>query len=102
MQINLKDPNHYAHLYNEKSLKGKEINILDSTLREGEQCTGISFTVKQRLQIAWMLDYFGVNAIEISPIVSQSHEESFKQMIKAGLNAKLIAHIRALDRKSVV
>ena len=96
MQINLKDPNHYAHLYNEKSLKGKEINILDSTLREGEQCTGISFTVKQRLQIAWMLDYFGVNAIEISPIVSQSHEESFKQMIKAGLNAKLIAHLRAL------
>lgn len=70
--------------------------ILDSTLREGEQSPGVSFTVSQRLQIAWMLDYFGVDAIEISPIVSPSHEEACKAMIKAGLNANIVAHVRAL------
>ena len=46
-----------------------KIRILDSTLREGEQHPGVSFTVKQRIQIAWELDYFGVDQIEISPII---------------------------------
>jgi hypothetical protein len=45
------------------------VKILDSTLREGEQSVGVAFTKRQRLQIAWMLDYFGVDCIEISPII---------------------------------
>ena len=52
------------------------IRILDSTLREGERASGVSFTIKQRIQIAWMLDSFGVDQIEISPVVSPDH---FKQ-----------------------
>ena len=50
--------------------------MLDSTLREGEQHPGVSFTNKQRIQIAWMLDYFGVDQIEISPVVSKDHQEA--------------------------
>jgi isopropylmalate/homocitrate/citramalate synthase len=73
-----------------------QIKILDSTLREGEQSIGISFTKRQRLQIAWMLDYFGVDSIEISPVISQSHRESLVEMRKAGLSAQLVAHGRAL------
>jgi isopropylmalate/homocitrate/citramalate synthase len=72
------------------------VKILDSTLREGEQSVGISFTKRQRIQIAWMLDYFGVDSIEISPIVSQSHRESLKEMIKAGLSTEIVSHGRAL------
>ena len=72
--------------------------ILDTTLREGEQAPGVSFTLRQRLQIAWMLDYFGVNFIEISPIVSENHEESCKAMLKAGLSAEIVAHLRALPK----
>jgi 2-isopropylmalate synthase len=45
-----------------------------------------------------MLDYFGVNFIEISPIVSKNHEESCKAMIQAGLSADIVAHLRALPR----
>jgi isopropylmalate/homocitrate/citramalate synthase len=74
----------------------KRVKILDSTLREGEQSVGVSFTKRQRLQIAWMLDYFGVDAIEISPIVSDSHRESLREMIKAGLAAQIVSHGRAL------
>jgi 2-isopropylmalate synthase len=73
-----------------------DVLILDSTLREGEQAPGVSFTMRQRLQIAWMLDYFGVDAIEISPIISPDHKESCKRIIKAGLSANILAHVRAL------
>ncbi len=62
------NPNYYAEEYNSIGKKPKKIRILDSTLREGEQHPGVSFTVKQRIQIAWELDYFGVDQIEISPI----------------------------------
>ncbi len=72
------------------------VKILDSTLREGEQAIGISFTKRQRLQIAWMLDYFGVDCIEINPAISSSHRESMKEMCDAGLSAQIISHGRAL------
>ena len=73
-----------------------DVTILDSTLREGEQSVGISFTKRQRLQIAWMLDYFGVDFIEISPVISDSHRESLREMRKAGFSAKIVSHGRAL------
>ena len=76
--------------------KPRKISVLDSTLREGEQHPGVSFTNKQRIQIAWMLDYFGVDQIEISPVVSSDHTEATKTIIKQGLKADIVAHGRAL------
>lgn len=73
-----------------------QVKVLDSTLREGEQSVGISFTKRQRLQIAWMLDYFGVDFIEISPVVSEAHRESLIEMKKAGFSAQIISQTRAL------
>ena len=89
------DPNHFANIYNQ-IVSNKEITILDSTLREGEQHPGVSFTNKQRIQIAWLLDSFGVNQIEISPVVSHDHFEATKTIIKQGLKADILAHVRAL------
>lgn len=96
MSLNLEDPNYYAHLYNESDSANKKIRILDSTLREGEQHPGISFTVKQRIQIAWMLDSFGVDQIEISPVVSSDHAQAMKTIIRQGLRADILAHVRAI------
>ena len=98
MSPNSEDPNYYAHKYNESGITGKRIKILDSTLREGEQHPGISFSVKQRIQIAWMLDSFGVDQIEISPVVSSDHAEATKIIIKQGLKADILAHVRALKK----
>ncbi len=89
------DPNHFANIYNQIA-SNKGITILDSTLREGEQHPGVSFTNKQRIQIAWLLDSFGVNQIEISPVVSHDHFEATKTIIKQGLKADILAHVRAL------
>src|ERR671933_424996 len=96
MSLNSDDINYYAHQYNQVDRNGKRIRILDSTLREGEQHPGVSFTKKQRIQIAWMLDSFGVDQIEISPIVSQDHFEATKTIIKQGLKADILAHVRAI------
>ncbi len=98
------DPNYYAMLYNNgfngnsssTTVAARRVSILDSTLREGEQHPGVSFTVKQRIQIAWMLDYFGVDQIEISPVISKDHEQATKMIIKAGLKADILAHCRAI------
>ncbi|HEY8522801.1 MAG TPA: 2-isopropylmalate synthase, partial [Nitrososphaeraceae archaeon] len=90
------DPNYYAHQYNNVGHEKKKIKILDSTLREGEQHPGVSFTIKQRIQIAWMLDSFGVDQIEISPVVSSDHLEATKTIIKQGLKADIVAHVRAI------
>ena len=92
----MKDPNHYADMYNAYDETPKKIRVLDSTLREGEQHPGVSFTNKQRIQIAWMLDYFGVDQIEISPIVSPDHKVATKTIIKQGLRADIVSHGRAL------
>lgn len=97
MSLKSEDPNHFANLYNEsKELRERRIRILDSTLREGEQHPGVSFTIKQRIQIAWMLDSFGVDQIEISPVVSNDHFEATRTIIKQGLKADILAHVRAI------
>jgi 2-isopropylmalate synthase len=43
-----------------------------------------------------MLDRFGVDTIEISPIISKEHEEVCKELIHAGLKADIMTHGRAL------
>jgi len=96
MSLKSDDPNHFAHQLNEPQLVSNKIRILDSTLREGEQHPGVAFTNKQRIQIAWMLDSFGVDQIEISPVVSHDHFEATKTIIKQDLRADILAHVRAI------
>ena len=88
------DPNRYAEEHNGQP--AQRIRILDSTLREGEQHPGVSFTNKQRIQIAWELDSFGVDQIEISPVVSPDHREATRTIIGLGLEADIVSHGRAL------
>lgn len=96
MSLKSDDPNYYAHIYNESDKDKKQIRILDSTLREGEQHPGVAFTVKQRIQIAWMLDSFGVDQIEISPVISSDHLDATRSIIKQKLKADILAHVRAI------
>lgn len=92
----MENANHYAEEYNAMPTAPSRIRILDTTLREGEQHPHVSFSVKQRIQIAWELDHFGVDQIEISPVISQDHAEATRTIIKQGLSADIVAHGRAL------
>ena len=75
----------------------KPVRILDSTLREGEQHPGVSFTEKQRVQMAWELDAFGVDQIEIAPLISAGHKSAAKTILGMGLHADIVCHGRAVD-----
>ena len=93
------DYSRHARAYNSEgggAAVGRRVRILDSTLREGEQHPGVSFTNKQRIQIAWLLDYFGVDQIEISPVISPDHEAATREIIGQSLSADIVAHGRAL------
>ena len=51
MLLKSDDPNYYAHQYNNIEHDKKKIKILDSTLREGEQHPGVSFTINKEFKL---------------------------------------------------
>jgi homocitrate synthase len=70
-------------------------NIIESTLREGEQFVGANFTTDDKLRIADALDEFGVEYIELtSPAASPQSLEEAKIIARRGLKAKVLTHIR--------
>ncbi|MCK5148658.1 2-isopropylmalate synthase [bacterium] len=59
----------------------KQILILDTTLRDGEQAPGFSMTVDQKVRFARQLDRLGVDVIEAGfPIASQGDFEAVRQI----------------------
>ena len=73
------------------------INILDTTLRDGEQTPGVSLTPQEKLRIATKLDEIGVEFIEAgSAITSHGERESIKQITKQGFNAEILSFSRPL------
>lgn len=74
-------------------LKSRKIEILDSTLRDGAQGEGISFSVNDKLNIVKALDSFGVDYIEAgNPGSNPKDLEFFEKAASLKLqNAKLCA-----------
>jgi homocitrate synthase len=69
--------------------------IIESTLREGEQFAGANFSQAQKLQIAQKLDDFRVEMIELSsPVSSPQNEADVRAIVKLGLKARILTHIR--------
>ncbi|MGA1849101.1 MAG: homocitrate synthase [Thermoplasmatota archaeon] len=73
------------------------VEILDSTLREGEQTPGVTFTLHEKLEIARLVDEFGVDIIEAGhPAVSRDVKLAVKTIARDGMNAGILAHSRAM------
>jgi 2-isopropylmalate synthase len=71
--------------------------ILDSTLREGEQTPGVRYRAEDKLAIARELDAFGADYIEVGhPAVSDEVFAAARQLGRAGLSAQTMAHARAV------
>ncbi len=74
-----------------------KIDILDTTLRDGEQTPGVSFTPDEKLTIAKMLDDLGVDVIEAgSAITSDGEREGIKLVADEGLGAEISTYCRIL------
>src|SRR5437763_13800726 len=58
----------------------RQIEIYDTTLRDGSQLEGISLTVEDKLRIAEQLDWLGVHYIEAGwPGANPKEDELFRR-----------------------
>lgn len=73
------------------------ITVFDTTLRDGEQTPGISFTREQKFEIATQLSEIGVHAIEAGfPASSGAERETIRAIAKLGLEAEICGLARML------
>ncbi len=73
----------------------EQFNIIESTLREGEQFVGANFSTDDKLRIADALNEFGVEYIELtSPLASPQSFEDCKTIARRGLKSKVLTHVR--------
>lgn len=81
----------------------KEIRIIDSTLRDGEQAPGVVFSVKEKLKIAHMLDEIGIDEIEAgTPAMGESECNMISRIVKMNLNARISVWSRALEQDILI
>ncbi|QPC81648.1 homocitrate synthase [Phototrophicus methaneseepsis] len=70
-------------------------HIIESTLREGEQFSTATFTTAQKIEIATLLDQFGVEMLEMtSPCASPRSEADIRAVLAENLNLRVLTHVR--------
>lgn len=62
----------------------RQIEFLDTTLRDGEQTPGVNFSIKEKVTIAKQLEQWGITAIEAGfPAASPDSFEAVRQISEA-------------------
>lgn len=74
------------------------IQILDCTLREGEQSKNILFSLQEKLHIVGLLKAFGITYIEIGhPGISENERNICQTICKSTADVEFLVHARALE-----
>ncbi len=72
------------------------VNIIDTTLRNGEQTAGVVFSKHEKIRIAKMLDEIGISEIEIgTPSLGSIEREIVSEILNDSFNAKLFVYCEA-------
>ena len=80
----------------------KTVDILDSTLRDGAQGEGISFSIQDKINICRTLDELGVTYIEAgNPGSNPKDMEFFQQMKKLRLQHAVLCAFGSTRRKGI-
>lgn len=81
-----------------KNIKnGKEVFIVDTTLRDGEQTAGVVFANDEKVAIASMLSELGVDQLEVGiPTMGGDEKEAIKKIVKSNLKSSIMAWNRAV------
>ena len=83
-------------------MTAKHILTYDSTLRDGEQCEGITLSLEDKLRIVQRLDEFGIDYIEGGfPASNPKDVAFFQQVQQMGLRHAQIAAFGSTCRKGV-
>ncbi len=81
--------------------KNKKVTIYDTTLRDGEQMPGVSFSAEQKVEIAELLADIGVPQIEAGfPAVSENEKKAVKKITKLNTGSEILALSR-LSKKDI-
>lgn len=76
---------------------GKELYIVDTTLRDGEQTAGVVFANEEKVAIASMLGELGVDQLEVGiPAMGGDEKEAIKQIVKRNKKTSIMAWNRAV------
>ncbi|MDG6257754.1 MAG: 2-isopropylmalate synthase [Methanomicrobiaceae archaeon] len=74
-----------------------KITVFDTTLRDGEQTPGVSFTIDQKIDIARQLSDIGVHVIEAGfPASSESEFETVSRVCAENLDANICGLARSI------
>ena len=80
-------------------MKIKNPYLIDTTLRDGEQAPGVSFSRKEKLLIAELLDKTGIPELEIgTPAMGCNEIADMQAIVNAGFNFKTLAWCRATKK----
>lgn len=81
-----------------KDLKnGRQIYVVDTTLRDGEQTAGVVFANEEKLAIATMLSDLGVDQLEVGiPTMGGDEKNVIKSIVKRNLKSSIMAWNRAV------
>ncbi|MGL4762727.1 MAG: homocitrate synthase [Sarcina sp.] len=76
---------------------GKNISIVDTTLRDGEQTAGVVFANHEKIAIAKALSDMGVHQLEVGiPAMGGDEKQAIKDICKRDLSASIMAWNRAV------
>ncbi|EEG77002.1 homocitrate synthase [Dethiobacter alkaliphilus] len=77
-------------------LKDKQVMLVDTTLRDGEQTAGVVFSNKEKIRIAQMLDSLGVHQLEVGiPVMGGDEKDAIRGIVDLDLDASIMAWNRA-------
>ncbi len=72
------------------------VDVVDTTLRDGEQTAGLVFSAEEKVKIAKALDTAGIFAIEAGiPAMGSEEQDAMREILSLGLKAQVIAWNRA-------
>lgn len=79
-----------------EGLAKREVMLVDTTLRDGEQTAGVVFSNKEKVRIAQMLDSLGVHQLEVGiPVMGGAEKDVIREIAGLGLDASIMAWNRA-------
>lgn len=88
----------FAETYKKELKLPDQVKIFDTTLRDGEQTPGVSFTPDQKMRVARQLDELKVDVIEAGfPIVSEGEKNSIKEIANEDLESEICALARSSE-----
>ena len=80
-------------------MHNKKIYYIDTTLRDGEQAPGVSFSIPEKITIAHMLDVCGIDELEAGiPAMGDKERQVIKVIADQGFSFRISTWSRAIKK----